>query len=94
MAAVDGIKNKIDPGDPLDKNIYELTGEEAAKVPATPARLKESLDVLLEDHEFLTQGGVFSQELIESWVSYKMENEIQELYLRPHPHEFSLYYDS
>jgi glutamine synthetase len=94
MAAIDGIKNKIDPGQPLDKNIYELTPSEKEGIPGTPARLKESLDCLREDHAFLTEGNVFSQDLIDTWITYKMENEIEELYLRPHPHEFHLYYDS
>lgn len=94
MAAIDGIKNKIHPGEPLDKNIYELSNQEKANVPATPDRLNEALKALAADHDFLMQGSVFSQNLIDTWVSYKMEHEIQALYLRPHPHEFALYYDS
>jgi glutamine synthetase len=94
MAALDGIKNKIDPGEPLDKNIYALTAEEAAKVPNTPDRLMDSLKALENDHDFLLEGKAFSEELIQTWVDYKIKNEIEELYLRPHPHEFHLYYDS
>jgi glutamine synthetase len=94
MAAVDGVKNETDPGSPLDKNIYELSDREKKKVPNTPARLKESLDALKKDHAFLLEGGVFTEDLIQTWCDYKWENEIQELYLRPHPHEFHLYYDS
>jgi glutamine synthetase len=94
MAAIDGIKNKIDPGKPLDKNIYALTKKEAAKVPNTPDRLMDSLTTLRKDHQFLLEGEVFSEELIETWIEYKIKNEIEELYLRPHPHEFHLYYVS
>ena len=94
MAAVDGIKNKIDPGKPLDKNIYELTAADKAEVPETPDRLNEALKALREDHAFLTEGGVFGEEVIRTWIDYKWDNEIRELYLRPHPYEFHLYYDS
>jgi len=94
MAAMDGIKNKIDPGKPLDKNIYTLSDKEKMSVPNTPSRLRESLEQLKKDHAFLMEGGVFTEELITSWIDYKMENEVKELYLRPHPHEFYLYYDS
>ena len=94
MAAIDGIKNKIDPGEPLDKNIYQLSAQEAAEVPSTPDRLMDALKALKKDHAFLLEGSVFSEELIEVWVDYKIKNEIEEIYLRPHPHEFHLYYDS
>ena len=94
MAAIDGIQNKIDPGKPLDVNIYELSPEELAKFPKTPGSLEESIDALEEDHKFLMQGGVFSEDLINSWITWKRTNEIDELALRPHPHEFALYYDS
>ena len=94
MAAIDGIKNKIDPGKPLDKNIYALTDAEKVDIPGTPATLDESLTALEKDHAFLTQGGVFSEELISTWIEYKRENELAPLALRPHPHEFNLYYDS
>ncbi len=94
MAALDGIENKIDPGRPVDKNFYELTREDLADIPSTPDRLKLALNALKSDHAFLIKGGVFTQELIQTWIDYKTKNEIEELYLRPHPHEFALYYDS
>ena len=94
MAAIDGIRNKIDPGAPLDKNIYELDDAEKKDVASTPDRLSNALNALRKDHAFLLEGGVFSEELVQTWIDYKWENEIQELYLRPHPHEFHLYYDS
>ena len=92
-AGLDGIKNKIDPGEPLDKNIYELSPEELAKVPSTPGSLDLALEALEKDHEFLTQGGVFTEDFIENWISYKLDTEVNPLRLRPHPYEFSLYYD-
>ena len=93
MAALDGIQNKIDPGEPLDKDIYDLPPEELAKVPHTPGSLREALMALEADHEYLLKGDVFTQDVIETWVSYKMENEVQAVDLRPHPWEFALYYD-
>ena len=93
MAAADGIRNKIDPGQPLDKNLYDLPPEELASVPTTPATLEVALDALENDHEFLLAGDVFSQDAIFNWVAYKRENEVDALRLRPHPHEFALYYD-
>ncbi|MEO1431176.1 MAG: type I glutamate--ammonia ligase [Cyanobacteria bacterium J06632_19] len=92
-AGLDGIKNKIDPGEPLDKNIYELSPEELAKVPSTPGSLDLALDALEKDHDFLTQGGVFTEDFIENWISYKLDTEVNPMRLRPHPYEFSLYYD-
>jgi glutamine synthetase len=94
MAAMDGIKNEIDPGAPLDKNIYELEGADKEKVPNTPGSLAESFAALEKDHQYLTEGGVFSEELIQTWIDYKTANEIDEIALRPHPHEFHLYYDA
>ncbi len=94
MAVMDGIENKIDPGEPLDRDIYEMTHEELAGWPKTPASLPEALEALEQDHAFLTTGDVFTDDLIETWVSYKRDNEIEPLMLRPHPHEFHLYYDS
>ncbi len=94
MALLDGVQNKIDPGDPLDRDIYEMTPEELAETNTTPASLEEALDALEKDHAFLTQGDVFTDDLIETWISYKRENELDEFRLRPHPFEFSLYYDS
>jgi glutamine synthetase len=93
MAGLDGIKNEIDPGAPLDKDIYELPPEEAAQVPSTPGSLDEALRALEEDHDFLLEGGVFTQDVIETWISYKRENEVDAINLRPHPWEFYLYYD-
>jgi len=93
MAGLDGVQNKIDPGAPLDKDIYELPAEELAKVPSLPGSLEESLNALEKDHEFLLKGGVFTKELIERWITYKRENEVTPLRLRPHPLEFSMYYD-
>lgn len=93
MAALDGIQNKIDPGQPLDKDIYDLPPEELAKVDTTPGSLRESLKALEKDHEFLLKGDVFTDDVIETWISYKMTNEVQALDLRPHPWEFALYYD-
>jgi len=92
-AGIDGIKNKIHPGEPLDKNIYELTPEELAKVPSTPGSLELALKSLEEDHAFLTTTGVFTEDFINNWIAYKRANEIQQLQLRPHPYEFFLYYD-
>ena len=93
MAALDGIQNKIDPGEPLDKDIYDMPPEELAEVPTTPGSLGESLIALAKDHEFLMRGGVFTEDVINTWISYKQENEVDALALRPHPYEFCLYYD-
>jgi glutamine synthetase len=93
MAGIDGIENKIDPGEPLDKNIYALSPEELAKVPSMPASLDEALEELQNDHEFLLKGDVFTPDAIETWIEYKQETEVDALRLRPHPHEFELYYD-
>jgi glutamine synthetase len=93
MAALDGIQNKIDPGAPLDKDIYDLPPEELALVPHTPGSLREALEALDADHDFLLKGDVFTEDVIETWVDYKMTNEVQALDLRPHPWEFALYYD-
>jgi glutamine synthetase len=93
MAGIDGIQNRIDPGSPLDKDIYDLSPEELKDVPSLPGSLDESLNALEEDHEFLLKGDVFTPQLIERWIEYKREREIQPLRLRPHPLEFSMYYD-
>jgi len=93
MAMIDGIQNKIEPT-VLDKNIYELSDEELAKYPKTPPGLAEAVDALEGDHAFLLAGGVFTQPLIDSYIKWKRENELGPLALRPHPHEFHLYYDS
>ena len=93
MAMIDGIQNKIDPGEPLDKDIYDLEPEELARVPKAPGSLEESLAALAKDHEFLLRGEVFTSDVIETWISYKTKNEVQAMQLRPHPYEFCLYYD-
>ncbi len=93
MAGLDGIQNKIDPGDPLDKDIYSLSPEELANVPSTPASLEEAINALEEDYEFLTKGDVFTEKCIQDWIEYKREAEIDPVRLRPHPHEFELYFD-
>jgi glutamine synthetase len=93
MAAIDGIQNKIDPGDPLDKDIYDLPPEELAQVPHTPGSLRDSLQALEEDHDYLLKGDVFTSDVIRTWIDYKMENEVMAIDLRPHPWEFALYYD-
>ena len=93
MAVIDGIQNKIDPGDPLDKDIYDLPPEELEKVPHTPGSLRDALMALEEDHDYLLKGDVFTADVIDRWISYKMENEVQAVELRPHPWEFALYYD-
>jgi glutamine synthetase len=93
LAGLDGIQNRIDPGDPLDKDLYELEPSEAAKIRSTPGSLGEVLDALEEDHEFLLQGDVFTKDLIETWISYKRERELAPVTLRPAPYEFFLYYD-
>jgi len=94
MAMIDGIRKQSAPGEPLDRDIYEMSAEELAGFPKTPANLDEAVDALEEDHEFLLAGGVFTAELIESWISWKRREELGPLALRPHPHEFNLYYDS
>ncbi|MDH6134829.1 glutamine synthetase [Kitasatospora sp. MAA4] len=93
MAGLDGIKNKIEPLQPVDKDLYELAPDEHASVPQVPASLPAVLDALEEDHEYLLAGGVFTPDLIETWIDYKRTNEIAPIALRPHPHEFELYYD-
>ncbi len=93
MAGLDGIQNKIDPGSPLDKDIYELPPEELAEVPAVPGSLAEALDALERDHEFLLKGDVFTEDVIETWLWYKRTKEVDPVRLRPHPYEFVLYYD-
>ncbi|MFQ5428427.1 MAG: type I glutamate--ammonia ligase [Thermodesulfobacteriota bacterium] len=93
MAGLDGIQNKIDPGEPLDKDIYGLTPEELKGVPEAAGSLDDALDALAEDSEFLLKGDVFTQDVIDMWIAYKKENEVTEVKLRPTPQEFFLYYD-
>jgi glutamine synthetase len=92
MAGLDGVKNRIEPHAPVDKDLYELPAEEAKAIPQVPGSLGEVLQALEADHEYLTQGGVFTQELIENWIDYKRERELKPLAQRPHPYEFELYY--
>ena len=93
MAGLDGIRNKIDPGDPVDKNIYDLPPEEAAEIKQVPGSLEDSLAALEADHEFLLEGDVFTADLIATYIDYKRSAEIDPIRLRPHPYEFFLYYD-
>ena len=93
MAGLDGVINKIDPGEPLDKDIYDLTPEEMKAVPSMPASLEEALAAIEDDHAFLLKGDVFSEELLETYIAYKRKNEADAVRLRPHPYEFALYYD-
>ncbi len=93
MAALDGIQNKIDPGSPLDKDIYDLDPSELKDVPKTPAFLEECLQALRDDHQFLLRGDVFTEDVIDTWIWYKTEHEINAIRERPHPYEFAMYYD-
>ena len=93
MAGLDGVENKIDPGDPLDRDIYGLTAEETAGIPVMPGSLEEAIAELEADHDFLLRGDVFTTDALETWIEYKRENEIAPVNARPHPHEFELYYD-
>jgi glutamine synthetase len=91
LAGLDGIQNKIDPGKPTDANLYELGPE--AKIPSLPGTLEGALDALEADHDFLLKGGVFSEDLLQTWIEYKRAKEVDAVRLRPHPFEFALYYD-
>ena len=93
MAGLDGIKNRIEPPEPIDKDLYELPREEYANITQVPSSLPAVLDALEANHDFLTKGEVFTEDLIETWIDYKRTNEVDSLRLRPHPHEFELYYD-
>ena len=93
MAALDGIQNKIHPGEPLDKDIYDLPPEELAMVPKAPGSLEEALEALRGDHEFLLRGDVFTPDVIETWINWKYKHDVEPMRMRPHPYEFCLYYD-
>ena len=93
MAGLDGIKNKIEPPPPVDKDLYGLQPEEAAAIPQAPTQLSAVIDRLEEDHEYLLQGGVFTPDLIATWISYKRDYELAPYNLHPTPYEFALYYD-
>jgi glutamine synthetase len=94
MAGLDGIKNKIEPPEPLDKDIYELEGEEKERIANVPGSLNEALAALENDHEFLLEGGVFTSDVVETWLEYKLTREVEQVALRPHPWEFYLYHDA
>lgn len=93
MAGLDGIQNRIHPGEPLDKDLYDLEPEELADIESTPVSLGDSLDALEDDHEYLLKGDVFTQDVIDVWIDYKRENEVDAVNMRPHPYEFYLYHD-
>ncbi len=93
MAGLDGIESKTDPGEPLDRDIYSLSPQELENVPIMPGSLEEALECLEDDHEFLLKGDVFTEDAVSTWLAYKRENECAQVALRPHPHEFELYYD-
>jgi glutamine synthetase len=94
MAGLDGIQNRLDPGEPLDKNIYDLPPEELAKVPKAPGSLDQALAALEKDHDFLLKGDVFTEDAIQTWIDYKRDKEVGPMSLRPHPYEFFLYYEA
>ena len=93
MAGLDGIENKIDPGEPMDKDLYDLPPEELANIPQMPGTLEEALDALEADHDYLLKGNVFTEDALEGWINYKRTKEVDALKLRPHPYEFYMYYD-
>jgi glutamine synthetase len=93
MAGLDGVKNKIEPPDPIDKDLYDLPPEEAVQVKQVPGSLEEVLEALEADQGFLLEGGVFTQDVIDTWLEYKRKNEVDQIRLRPHPYEFWLTYD-
>jgi glutamine synthetase len=94
MAGLDGIENRIDPGEPLDKNIYDLPPAELSKIAKAPGSLTEALHALENDHDFLLKGDVFTEDVVQTWIQYKMEREVLPMAQRPHPYEFFLYYDA
>ena len=93
LAGLDGVKNKIEPPDPIDKDLYDLPPEESSQVKQVPGSLEEVLNALEADHQFLLEGGVFTQDVIDTWIEYKRDRELDQVRLRPHPYEFALYYD-
>jgi glutamine synthetase len=93
MAAIDGIENKIHPGDPMDKDIYHLTPEEYERIGSAPGSLEEACDELEKDHDYLLKGEVFTADVIHYWIKYKRENEADAIRIRPHPYEFAMYFD-
>ncbi len=93
MAGLNGIENNIEPPEPIDKDLYDLEPEERKGVRSVVGSLEAALDALEQDHDFLTKGDVFTQDVIDTWLSYKREREVDAIRLRPHPYEFALYYD-
>ena len=93
MAGLDGIRDRIEPPEPIDKDLYELPPAEHDQIATVPDTLPHALDALEADQDFLTEGDVFTADLLETWIDYKRTNEVDPLRLRPHPHEFELYYD-
>ena len=93
LAGLDGIQNQIEPPPPLEKDLFDLPAEELANIPHTPGSLEEAMDALEADHDFLSAGGVFTDDLLETWIEYKRLEEADAVRLRPHPYEFALYYD-
>ena len=93
MAGLDGIRNQISPPDPVDVDMYEIAGENGMDIESTPSSLQDALDALESDHEFLLEGGVFTDDLVDEWIEYKRVYEIQQQARRPMPFEFLLYYD-
>ena len=96
MAMIDGIQNRLSPGDPLDRDIYEMTRDEMREmgIRTTPGSLEEAINALEADHEFLLRGNVFTKDLVQTWIEWKRTKELDPIRLRPHPHEFYLYYDN
>ena len=94
MAGIDGVINQIDPGQPLDRDIYSMSAEESASIQQVPGSLEESLNALKNDHEFLLRGDVFTKDLVDTWIEYKTNREVDALRLRPHPYEYALYLDA
>jgi glutamine synthetase len=93
MAGLDGVENRIDPGEPMDKNLYDLPPEELAEIPMMPGSLHAALDALEADHAFLLKADVFTEDTVAAWIEYKRVNEADAVAMRPHPYEFFLYYD-
>jgi len=93
MAGLDGVQNQIDPGEPMDKDLYDLPPEEAIKIKQVPGSLEAVLEALEDDYEFLLKGDVFTTDLLEAYIAYKREAEVDPVRMRPHPYEFTLYYD-
>jgi glutamine synthetase len=93
MAGLDGVQNQIDPGEPMDKDLYDLPPEEAAQIKQVPGSLAKVLDALEADQEFLLRGDVFTPDLLEAYIAYKRQTEVDTVRMRPHPYEFTLYYD-